>query len=64
MNRKLPIRGIILILLLLSVSAFSQNVYTIGDTVDNFTLNNLEGEPNSLYDWNSTTYLLNFFATW
>ena len=54
---------LISILLLLSFgTALSQ--YSVGDTVANFTLNDISGNPVSLYDYQGEVILLNFFATW
>ena len=38
--------------------------YRVGDTVDNFTLNDVDGNPYTLYDFKGKVILLNFFATW
>ena len=39
-------------------------VYAVGDTVTNFTLNDVNGNPISLYSYQGDITLLNFFATW
>jgi len=49
-------------LLLSFGTALSQ--YSVGDTVANFTLNDISGNPVSLYDYQGEVILLNFFATW
>lgn len=41
-----------------------QAAYEIGDTVDDFTLLDLDGNAVSLYDFQGDVILLNFFATW
>jgi len=38
--------------------------YELGDTVENFTLLDLDGNPVSLYNFEGDVILLNFFATW
>jgi cytochrome c biogenesis protein CcmG/thiol:disulfide interchange protein DsbE len=38
--------------------------YEIGDTVDDFTLLDLQGLPVSLSDFSGNVVLINFFATW
>jgi peroxiredoxin len=38
--------------------------YELGDTVEDFTLLDLDGNPVSLYDFQGDVILLNFFATW
>ncbi len=41
-----------------------QATYVLGDTVDDFTLNDLLGVPTSLYDFTGGIVVINFFATW
>ena len=38
--------------------------YAVGDTVTNFTLNDVHGNPISLNNYQGEVILLNFFATW
>lgn len=38
--------------------------YEIGDTIDDFSLPNLQGELISLTDFDGQVVLINFFATW
>ena len=38
--------------------------YELGDTVEDFTLPDLDGNPVSLYDFQGDVIILNFFATW
>ncbi len=38
--------------------------YELGDTVNDFMLDNLAGTPTSLYDFAGDIIVLNFFATW
>ena len=40
------------------------DVYQIGESVDDFTLPDLDGELVSLSDFAGNVILLNFFATW
>jgi len=49
--------------LLLCVQPVSAQ-YAVGDTVADFTLNDLNGNPVSLSDFSGQYLLLNFFATW
>jgi hypothetical protein len=51
-----------ILLLLFSGTALSQ--YSVGDTVANFTLNDIYGNLISLYYYQGEVILLNFFATW
>ncbi len=51
-------------LLLLCLAFTSQAQYAVGDTVSDFTLNNLNSTPVSLYNYTGDVILLNFFATW
>ncbi len=41
-----------------------QATYVLGDTVNDFTLNDLLGVPTSLYDFTGGIVVINFFATW
>ena len=38
--------------------------YSVGDTVTNFILNDVNGNPISLNNYQGEIILLNFFATW
>jgi cytochrome oxidase Cu insertion factor (SCO1/SenC/PrrC family) len=51
-------------LLLLCLVFTAQAQYAVGDTVPDFTLNNLNNTPVSLYNYMGDVVLLNFFATW
>ena len=42
----------------------AMGTYELGDTVEDFTLPDLDGNPVSLYDFQGDVILLNFFATW
>lgn len=42
----------------------AQAQYAVGDTVSDFTLNNLNSTSVSLYNYTGEVILLNFFATW
>jgi len=44
--------------------AVATAVYEIGDTVEDFTLVDLDGQEVSLYDLSGQVILLNFFTTW
>jgi peroxiredoxin len=53
------------LLLLLALSAApAWPLYEVGDTVEDFTLLDLEGNPVSLYDFSGDIIVLNFFTTW
>ena len=54
----------ILCTLLALVPAAAFGSYDLGDTVEDFTLLDLDGNPVSLYDFQGDVILLNFFATW
>jgi cytochrome oxidase Cu insertion factor (SCO1/SenC/PrrC family) len=49
-------------LLILSNSMYAQ--YSVGQTVTDFTLNDVDGNAVSLYDYQGEVVLLNFFTTW
>jgi cytochrome oxidase Cu insertion factor (SCO1/SenC/PrrC family) len=51
-------------LLLIFSFNFAQASYAVGDTVNNFTLNDVNGNPISLSNYQGDLVLLNFFATW
>jgi peroxiredoxin len=38
--------------------------YTVGQTVADFTLNDVYGNSHTLYNYQGNIVLLNFFATW
>ncbi len=42
----------------------SLGAYELGDTIEDFTLPDLDGNPVSLYDFQGDVILLYFFATW
>ena len=60
--RTLPVIG--LALLLCGLAAPASAVYEIGDTVADFALTDLEGNPVALYDLDGQVIVLNFFTTW
>jgi hypothetical protein len=51
-----------LLILTLALPAISQPIYHEDDLVNNFTLNNWLGNPDSLYHATNRIYLLNFWA--
>ena len=53
---------VLLILLALIQPAMAQ--YSVGDTVSNFTIEDLDGNSVSLFNHKGKIILLNFFATW
>jgi len=53
---------ILLMICAVAVNSFAQ--YQPGDKVDDFTLQDTDGEPVNLYDFSGKVILLNFFATW
>jgi len=61
MKFKATIFTLLLCLILPSVS-FGQ--YAIGDSVPDFTLNDVDGNSISLSDYTGQVVLLNFFTTW
>jgi len=54
----------ILCTLLALVPSIALATYELGDTVNDFTLLDLDGNSVSLYDFEGDVILLNFFATW
>jgi cytochrome oxidase Cu insertion factor (SCO1/SenC/PrrC family) len=51
-------------LVLIFSTNFAHASYAVGDTVTNFTLNDVHGNPISLYNYQGEVILLNFFTTW
>ncbi|MCK5454350.1 MAG: redoxin domain-containing protein [Calditrichia bacterium] len=51
------------LLLIFSLNS-ARAAYAVGDTVTNFTLNDVHGNPISLNNYQGEVILLNFFATW
>lgn len=63
--KKILITGFIVSFIFSFVSiTISVAQYHIGDTVSDFTLNDVDGNSVSLYDYQGKVILLNFFATW
>ena len=61
LNRNIPF----IFFMLLFISVFSVSAqYGVGDSVSNFTLNDVNGNAVSLYDYRGELIFLNFFATW
>ncbi|MCD4653158.1 redoxin domain-containing protein [bacterium] len=52
--------GIMLVCVCLTTSAFA--VYGVGDTVNNFTLQDAQGNTVSLYDYSGMGILLHFWG--
>ncbi len=48
--------------LMLTVAASAEAAYIVGDTIADFTLNDAYGTPVSLYDYQNTVILLNFWT--
>ena len=48
--------------LMLTVAAAAEAAYIVGDTIADFTLNDAYGTPVSLYDYQNTVILLNFWT--
>lgn len=46
------------------IPLISLGQYTVGDTVNNFTLSDIDNNPVSLYDYYGQVVLLNFWAIW
>jgi len=53
---------IILCVLVLFSNGLAQ--YSVGQTVPDFSLNDVHGNNHSLYDYQGKVILLNFFTTW
>jgi len=47
---------------MLTVAASAEAAYIVGDTIADFTLNDAYGTPVSLYDYQNTVILLNFWT--
>jgi cytochrome oxidase Cu insertion factor (SCO1/SenC/PrrC family) len=54
----------LLLCLILIIPTVSFGQYVVGNTVSNFTLNDVEGNSCSLYDYMGEVVLLNFYTTW
>ena len=68
-DRKMKNRLLLLFLLcsfvfLAGIVPLAQARYTVGDTVHNFKLYDLNRRPCSLYGYKGKIVVLNFFATW
>lgn len=48
----------------LALATPAHAAYQLGDTIDDFTLNDLNGNPVSLSDFAGDIIVINFFATW
>ena len=59
--RNLAVIAVIAVMIWPAVAAA---VYEIGDTIEDFTLVDLDGQEVSLYDLSGQVILLNFFTTW
>jgi len=53
-----------LLCLILILPSISFGQYVVGNTVPNFTLNDVDGTQYSLYDYMGEVVFLNFYATW
>jgi len=53
-----------LLCLILILPSISFGQYVVGNTVSNFTLNDIDGNQVSLYDYHGQVVLLNFYTTW
>jgi len=49
---------------ILFINTPAQAAYELGDTVADFTLDDLQGVPTNLYDFAGDIIVINFFATW
>jgi thiol-disulfide isomerase/thioredoxin len=54
---------VLTVALMLAVPAIAQD-YELGDTVSDFSFNDLNGTPRTLYEHYGDAIVLNFFATW
>ncbi len=59
-----PVLSVLLVLGLCLGAAPALATYELGDTVNDFTLNDLAGTPVNLYDYAGQIIVINFFATW
>ena len=53
-----------LLCLILILPTISFGQYSVGNTVSNFSLNDVDGVQYSLYDYMGEVVLLNFYTTW
>jgi peroxiredoxin len=64
-TRVLPFRrGIAVLGILLALATPALATYQLGDTINDFTLNDLNGNPVSMSDFGNDIIVINFFATW
>ena len=63
-NQLRPLLGLVLLTGILLLAPPVQATYQLGDTVNDFTLNDLTGTPVSLSDYAGDIVVINFFATW
>ena len=52
------------LLFLLGSTNIGTAQYAVGDTVTDFTLNDVDGNSMSLFQFKGKVVVLNFFATW
>ena len=57
------IKTLMFIIITVCIPSMSFATFAVGDTADNFTLSDLEGNQVSLYDLSEHVVLLNFFTT-
>ncbi len=63
MNRKSTLFSLLLCIILV-IPSLSFGQYVVGNSVPNFTLNDVDGTQFSLYNYTGELVLLNFYATW
>ena len=56
--------GFVMLGAVLALATPAVAAYQLGDTIDDFTLNDLNGNPVSLSDFADDIIVINFFATW
>ena len=56
--------GVISLLFLLGITNVGTAQYAVGDTVTDFTLNDVDGNSVSLFQFKGKVVVLNFFTTW
>ncbi len=65
LRKQMPLWGLIIVsILMLGAVSGVLAQYQVGQTVSNFTLNDVNGNPVSLNNYQGEVILLNFFATW
>lgn len=61
---RLTVTALLILVVSLLCSASAMATYEIGDVINDFTLNDLNGIPVNLSDYAGDIIVINFFATW